>query len=274
MRPSRLTFIALSSLALLSACTKKHTRRGEVVECSSISLDSKGTTQCLVALYKWRLGDAQKAAEARAHELDSLKTWQDDSVWRLGATKHRRDLQSCATSDDQLKNCLLVAVWPHRQTGRPVPRAGWRHVFPRKPVGKYLGGSVRDATRDRNEHHLVAGLRQRRAVPRSVERDEQPTTVLQREMPVVIERHAVGRPVPRERDDGPRRHVAPSRCLAVAAILGLQDILPAPPVVVTVGPAVVAARLQPEHHFRRQLRTLRVVVELRPVRGELIAPVL
>jgi len=115
MTPSRLTFIALSSLALLSACSKKHTRRGEIVECSSISLDSKGTTQCLVALYKWRLGDAQKAAEARAQELDSLKTWQDDSVWRLGATKHRRDLQSCATSDDQLKNCLLVAGWPlHR----------------------------------------------------------------------------------------------------------------------------------------------------------------
>lgn len=115
MRPSRLTFIVLSSLALLSACNKKHTRRGEVVECSSISLDSKGTTQCLVTLYKWRLGDAQKAAEARAHELDSLKTFQEDSVWGLGVVKHRRDLQSCAKTDDQLKNCLLVAGWPLRR---------------------------------------------------------------------------------------------------------------------------------------------------------------
>jgi hypothetical protein len=115
MRPSRLTFIALSCLALLSACSKKHTRRGEVVECSSISLDSKGTTQCLVTLYKWRLGDAQKAAEARAHELDSLKTWQEDSVWHLGAVKHRRDLQDCAKTDDQLKNCRLVAGWPLRR---------------------------------------------------------------------------------------------------------------------------------------------------------------
>ena len=115
MRPSRLTFIALGCLALLSACSKKRTRRAEVVECSSISLDSKGTVQCLVTLYKWKVGDAQKAADARAHELDSLKNWQEDSVWGLGAAKHRRDLQSCTKTDDQLKTCLLVAGWPLRR---------------------------------------------------------------------------------------------------------------------------------------------------------------
>src|SRR5437762_11684862 len=94
MTPSRLTFIALSSLALLSACSKKHTRRGEVVECSSISLDAKGTTQCLVQLYHWKPADAQQVATERAHELDSIKTWQEDSVRGLGAAKHKRELRS------------------------------------------------------------------------------------------------------------------------------------------------------------------------------------
>jgi hypothetical protein len=115
MRPYRLTVIALSCLALVTGCSKKRTRRAEVVECSSISLEPKGTVQCLVSLYRWKPADAQKAANDRAHELDSLRTWQEDSLWHLGATKHKRDLQTCAKTDDQLKNCLLVAGWPLRR---------------------------------------------------------------------------------------------------------------------------------------------------------------
>lgn len=107
-----LKLIALSALVALAACGKKSTARSQVVECSSISLDDKGTTQCLVQLYHWNVADAQKAATARAQELASLKTHQEDSVWALGLTKHRRDLQSCQGGDDQLKNCLLVAGWP------------------------------------------------------------------------------------------------------------------------------------------------------------------
>src|ERR1700747_2858932 len=95
--------------ALGGACAKKPTARGQVVECSSISLDAKGTTQCLVQLYHWKPVDAQKAGNNRARELDSIKAYQEDSVWALGVVKHRRDLQTCRTSDDQLKNCLLVA---------------------------------------------------------------------------------------------------------------------------------------------------------------------
>ncbi len=96
----------------LAACSKKPGHRSQVVECSSISLDAKGTTQCLVGLYHWRAADAQKAATDRARELDSLKNYQEDSVWGLGSAKHKRDLQSCSRSDEQLKNCLLVAGWP------------------------------------------------------------------------------------------------------------------------------------------------------------------
>ena len=109
-RPFRL--LALVTIAALTACSKQPTRRAQIVECSSISLDAKGTVQCLVGLYHWRVADAQKAAEARAVELDSLKTQQEDSVWALGVAKHRRDLASCSRTDDQLRNCLLVAGWP------------------------------------------------------------------------------------------------------------------------------------------------------------------
>src|SRR6266705_447037 len=88
--PSRLLLcVALAAVVALAACSKKPGHRSQVVECSSISLDAKGTTQCLVGLYHWRVADAQKAATDRA-----------------------RDLQSCSRSDEQLKNCLLVAGWP------------------------------------------------------------------------------------------------------------------------------------------------------------------
>jgi hypothetical protein len=112
MKSPIVILLALWCAVALGACSKKKTRRGEVVECSSISLDTKGTIQCLVGIYNWRLADAQKAATDRARELDSLRTHQDDSVWALSASKHKRDLQNCSRGDDQLRNCLLVAGWP------------------------------------------------------------------------------------------------------------------------------------------------------------------
>jgi len=115
MKSHLVKLVLLASLVLVAACTKKRTRRNEVVECSSISLDAKGTTLCLVQLYKWRLPDAQRVATDRANELDSLKTWQEDSVWGLSAAKHKRDLQSCQRGTELLYNCLLVSGWPLRR---------------------------------------------------------------------------------------------------------------------------------------------------------------
>jgi hypothetical protein len=108
----RLSLLVLAGLTMLVACGKKRNQRAEVVECSSISLDAKGTTQCLVQLYRWKVADAQRAAVARHIEMDSLKTWHEDSIWRLDAAKHKRDLQNCRRSADPLDRCLLVAGWP------------------------------------------------------------------------------------------------------------------------------------------------------------------
>ena len=111
MKSSLFKLAALAALAAV-ACGKKNSRRNEIVECSSISLDSKGTTQCLVQLYHWKPDEAARAAAARTNELDSIKTYQDDSIWAIGAAKHKQDLRSCERGDDQMQNCLLVAGWP------------------------------------------------------------------------------------------------------------------------------------------------------------------
>lgn len=107
-----LALLALLALTGLVACGKKRNQRAEIVECSSISLDSKGTAQCLVQLYRWKVADATLAAQARHRELDSLKTWHDDSVWNIEAARHRADLQRCRRGSDPLYNCLLVSGWP------------------------------------------------------------------------------------------------------------------------------------------------------------------
>src|SRR2546426_10716260 len=124
MKPRVPQFLALVVVAVLAACSKRPGRRAQVVECSSISLDAKGTTQCLVGLYHWNVADAQKAATDRAHELDTLRSHQEDSGWALGSAKHKRDLQSCQAGDDQLRNCLLLAGWPLPR-GEAKQDSGW-----------------------------------------------------------------------------------------------------------------------------------------------------
>jgi hypothetical protein len=104
--------IPIVALLAVAACGKRRDQRAEVIECSSISLDIKGTTQCLVQLYHWDVADATRTATARHRELDSLKTWQADSAWNLGATQHRTQLAACRRGADPLDRCLLVAGWP------------------------------------------------------------------------------------------------------------------------------------------------------------------
>jgi hypothetical protein len=103
---------SFATLLLLAACGKKRDQRAEVVECSSISLDAKGTTQCLIQLYRWEPAQAQRTATARHRELDSLKSRQEDSVWSLDAKEHRTQLAACRRGADPLDRCLLVSGWP------------------------------------------------------------------------------------------------------------------------------------------------------------------
>jgi hypothetical protein len=110
----------LAVLALLAGCGVKRNLAGEVRECSSISLDAKGTAQCLVQLHRWEPAKARLAAEGRHRELDSLKAWHDDSVWSIEAERHRRDVATCTRGADPLDRCLLMAGWPLKQVTRTI----------------------------------------------------------------------------------------------------------------------------------------------------------
>jgi hypothetical protein len=131
MKPSAaVRLVALCLVAVLGACGKKRDLRAEVVECSSISLEAKGTAQCLVQLYRWKVADAQKAASNRHREMDSIKTWHEDSVWNLDAAKHKRDLQNCRRGTDELDSCLLVAGWPVSRV-RATTDSLWQAEMPK-----------------------------------------------------------------------------------------------------------------------------------------------
>jgi len=110
----------IAALLVVAACAKKLDRRAEVIECSSISLDVKGTTQCLVQLYRWEVAEATRTATARHRELDSLKTRSEDSVWNLGAAQHNTQLAACRRGADPLDRCLLVSGWPLSRVNRTV----------------------------------------------------------------------------------------------------------------------------------------------------------
>jgi hypothetical protein len=98
--------------ALLLGCSKKANPHAQVVECSSISLDAKSTAECLVQLYHWKPADARRAANAQRQAEDAAKARSEDSAWAIGAAKHKRDLQTCRQTPDQIENCLLGAGWP------------------------------------------------------------------------------------------------------------------------------------------------------------------
>jgi len=122
--------VALVAAALVAACGPKRDRVAEVRECSAISLDVKGATQCLVQLYRWEPGAARRAAEARHQEVASLKTRQEDCVWNVDATRQARELAACRRGVDSIDRCLLIAGWP---LGRVTATADslWEAELPR-----------------------------------------------------------------------------------------------------------------------------------------------
>jgi hypothetical protein len=118
MRHTTAISVALVAAVVVAACGSKRNRQAEVIECSSISLDVKGATQCLVQLYRWEPGAARRAAEARRRTMDSLKTWTEDSVWNLDAARHHLELAACRGGADPLNRCLLIKGWPLKRVTR------------------------------------------------------------------------------------------------------------------------------------------------------------
>src|SRR5262249_30579226 len=131
---------------------------------------------------------------------------------------------------------------------------------------------------ERLEHNVVAFLRTRRAIPRTMKRDQCATVVSMRKAAgaalCFVKHHVIGRPVAREPCDGRGSSAAKTGFLAVAAILGCEHELLLRLVEIALRPAVIGALLELDHFFRWQFLPLLRGIEFRPVLMKLIAPVL
>src|SRR5438105_126057 len=135
----------------------------------------------------------------------------------------------------------------------------------RKAVGEDLERSVGASVFHWLIDDLESGLRERRAVPGAVKRDEGSVSIMRWERGASVEEQRVGRPV-----SGKVRHVALLRVatadlLAVAAVLGRQHLFLLLWIEVAVRPTEIIAAPYVEELLRWQLGTLLIVVEIRPI---------
>src|SRR5947207_13763857 len=107
------------------------------------------------------------------------------------------------------------SVRPHRYAHRPV--FGPSGVLLPEAVRERLVAAHRLAVLERHERHPVARLRQRRAVPGAVNRDECAAAIALGELCPSVERQAVRGPVARERHE------------RLLLVLRSSHLLPVPP---------------------------------------------
>jgi len=96
--------VLLLALAALSCGKSDATKRKEVRECSAITVDLDGAATCLEAQYRWKRSEALAAAQLYQRERDSLAQAQADSLWRLDAKRHRREIDQCRLGS--VSSCL------------------------------------------------------------------------------------------------------------------------------------------------------------------------
>src|SRR6476661_1626844 len=92
---------------------------------------------------------------------------------------------------------------------------------------------------ERLERHVARLLRQRRAIPRSVERDERAVAILRGELIARVEHHVDRREVRGEGGDRRREARAASGFLAVAAVFRIEQVFLQVVIEETVRPAEV-----------------------------------
>ncbi len=109
MKSHPLQLFVLAVVAVLAGCSKKPGRRAQVVECSSISLDAKGTVQCRDLQTCSHADDQLRSCLLVAGwPLSRVKTTQD-SMWNAELSTHRHELQTCvAKRDFNLSSCLTL----------------------------------------------------------------------------------------------------------------------------------------------------------------------
>src|SRR5207249_753446 len=164
------------------------------------------------------------------------------------------------------------AVGAHRHAHRSMLRP--RGILLPEAVRERLIAPHRLAVLEGHERDAVTRLGERRAVPRAMERDERAAAIALRELRPRVERQAIGRPMPRERNCRLLLLRTPPHLLAVAPILRCQDQMAEFDVMITVGPAEVVALVHPQQLLRWLLGALLESEQLGPVLSQLVAAVL
>src|SRR5262245_58100398 len=101
--------IVMLGVAVVAACSKRKTeavQRQEVLECSRVNSQAELIALCLTSDHKWEDSAADRAGRGRAHELDSLRAWQEDSAFNVDLVQHKKDIRECSTGD-VMHECLL-----------------------------------------------------------------------------------------------------------------------------------------------------------------------
>ena len=151
----------------------------------------------------------------------------------------------------------------------------WRFHGACKSVGEYFTIPRGMIARQGLEHDVVATLAVGCSIPRSVKGDEHAVAVVGRELLFVVEHHRVRCPMRRECRDRRALGRARSHLLAaVAAVFGSKNQFALYGVVVALRPPVVAALVQEQQLLGRLRSFLLGPVKIRPIRMQLIAPVL
>src|SRR5207302_10753830 len=163
-------------------------------------------------------------------------------------------------------------VRPLRQSHGPVLRPGT--VLVPEPVGERLVGPHRFAVLERDEHDAIARLRQRRAVPGAVKRDEYAPPVGRGELRARVKQQAVRRPVAGERECRLFLLGAPPYLLAVAPVLRREHEVAELEVVIAVRPPEIVPLIDAQQLLRRLFRALLGGEKFWPVLEELVATVL
>ena len=105
------------------ACgTSPEERREEVLECSRVNSQAELIALCLVSDHKWKDPAADSAGAGRAHELDSIRQFQEDSAWNVDRVQHRADIRTCS-GGDVMRECLRSRGWPDARALRTADSA-------------------------------------------------------------------------------------------------------------------------------------------------------
>ena len=127
MRWTRVCLAAVPTLFALGCFKTAAKKAAEVRECSRITMNAEGATQCLVLQYKWKQPAALAAATKYQQEQDSIAQLHADSSWRAAAARHKQETAECAKDPSgDVARCLVGYGWADARAGAAEDSL-WRH---------------------------------------------------------------------------------------------------------------------------------------------------